>query len=148
MPKLAPTQKSKDEHITHLLGLLEPLGGVTARSMFGEYGFFKEGIMFALVYLKEFYVRVDERTKALHEARGLKQFVYVSKTGRRTPMPYYQVPTEAHDDPDEMTRWAAPAFAAARAAKVVPAGKGKGRGLKKPTTAPAAKTVRGRKRRN
>jgi DNA transformation protein len=106
-----------DSQVTHLLELLEPLGGVTARSMFGEWGFFREGAMLACIYKKAFYVRVDEQTRALHEARGLAPFVYQHKTGRRVAMPYYQVPPEAFDDPDEMRRWAEPAARAAAAAK-------------------------------
>jgi DNA transformation protein len=118
-----------DSQVTHLLELLEPLGGVTARSMFGEWGFFREGAMLACIYKKAFYVRVDEQTRALHEARGLAPFVYQHKTGRRVAMPYYQVPPEAFDDPDEMRRWAEPAARAAAAAK-------------KPTKKPTKKTTK------
>jgi DNA transformation protein and related proteins len=57
---------SRDPRIDHLLDLLEPLGGVTARSMFGEWDFFRGGVMFALVYQGTFYVRVGEVTRPLH----------------------------------------------------------------------------------
>jgi DNA transformation protein len=125
-----------DSQVAHLLDLLEPLGGVTARSMFGEYGFFRDGAMLACIYQGAFYVRVDAETRTLHEARGLPAFVYEGKSGRRVTMPYYQVPPEAFEDSAEMLRWAAPAARAAAAAKQAKPS------ARKPAPKPPTKTAR------
>ena len=103
--------------VAHLLDLLEPLGGVTARSMFGSYGFFRDGAMLGLIWESAFYLRVDEDTRPNHQARRLAQFIYPAKNGKRMGMPYFQVPPEALDSAEEMTRWARPAARAALAAK-------------------------------
>jgi DNA transformation protein len=104
-----------DPFVAHLLELLEPMGGVTARVMFGGVGFFRRGVMFALVWGGTFYVRVDETTRPAHEARGLGPFEYDTRAGKRKTMPYFQVPPEALEDADEMARWAAPAARGAEA---------------------------------
>ena len=103
--------------VAHLLDLLEPLGGVTARSMFGSYGFFRDGAMLGLIWESAFYLRVDDDTRPNHQARRLAQFIYPAKNGKRMGMPYFQVPPEALDSAEEMTRWARPAARAAVAAK-------------------------------
>lgn len=121
-----------DPQVVHLLELLEPLGGVTARALFGGHGFFREGSMLALIYEKTFFVRVDDETRGLHEARGLKPFVYVAKGGKKMQMPYFEVPVEAFDDAEEMTRWAGPA---ARVAAAVAAAKKPKVAAKKPKAA-------------
>lgn len=102
----------KDHFVAHLLDLLGSIGGVTARSMFGEYGFFKGGTMFALIWQGNFHLRTDDQNRPSHEALGLAQFIYPGR-GRPVPMPYFQVPPAALDDPEEMARWARPAIAAA-----------------------------------
>jgi DNA transformation protein len=107
----SPT-RPKDHFVAHLLDLLGMVGGVTARAMFGEYGFFKGGTMFALIWQGNFHVRTDDQNRASHEALGLAQFIYPGR-GRPVAMPYFQVPPAALDDPDEMARWARPAIAAA-----------------------------------
>lgn len=101
---------------THCLELFEPLGGVTRKLVFGEHAFFHDGVMFALIWDGALYVRVDRDTRAKHEAMGLKPFVYVNREGRGMPMPYFEVPAAALEDPQEMADWARPAIRAAHAA--------------------------------
>lgn len=132
----------KDHFVAHLLDLLAPIGGVTARSMFGEYGFFESGTMFALIWQGNFHVRTDDQNRPSHEALGLAQFIYPGR-GRPVPMPYFQVPAAALDDPEEMARWAQPAIAAAARAAAAKrsakksAKKSAKRSAKKSATAPA-----------
>lgn len=80
--------------------------------MFGEYGFFKNGTMFALIWQGTFHVRTDDANRPAHEAEGLPQFIYPGRGGP-VPMPYFQIPSAALEDPEEMGRWARPAVAAA-----------------------------------
>jgi DNA transformation protein len=136
---MAPKHARRNENIAHLLELFEPLGAVTARSLFGEHGFFLAGAMFALVYSDTLYLRVDDRSRPRHEARGLEQFVYVDRNGRSMPMPYFAPPSEALDDAQAMTEWARPAVEAALAAaraKRAPR-KTKSAGARKPVATPA-----------
>jgi DNA transformation protein and related proteins len=108
--------RHKDQRVAHYLDLFEPLGGVTARSVFGEYGFFARGVMFALIWQGTLYVRTNEATRVRHEERGLMPFVYVSREGKHTQMPYYALPPEAFDTANDMSSWARPALEVAIAA--------------------------------
>jgi DNA transformation protein len=113
----SPGPRPGSDLAAHVLDLLEPLGGVSARAMFGEHGFFKGGAMFACIWKGNVYLRTDAENRPAHEAQGLAQFAAVMR-GRRMAMPYHQVPPAALESADEMERWARPALAAAtRAAK-------------------------------
>ena len=96
----------------HVAELLEPLGGIQLRRMFGGYGIFKDGVMFALIADDTLYFRTDAASRSAFEARDLEPFVY-DKAGRATSMPYHRAPDEGFDDPDVMRDWARDAFAAA-----------------------------------
>ncbi|WP_417520108.1 TfoX/Sxy family protein [Minwuia sp.] len=94
----------------HLLELLEPMGGVSARRMFGGAGLFKSGLMFALIADEVVYFKVDDSNRLEFEDRGMGPFVYETKNGRQTIMGYWQMPDDLYDDPDEMNAWAMKAF--------------------------------------
>ena len=108
---------AKSEFVEYLTGQLQPLGAVSARGMFGGWGFYLEGRMFALVADEAFYIKVDDANCAEFAARGLHPFRYDTKTGRAT-IRYYEPPTEAMDDGEMLCAWARKGVeAAARAAK-------------------------------
>ena len=94
----------------HLLELLEPLGGVSARRMFGGAGLFKSGLMFGLVANEVLYLKADEGTQPLFEERGLGPFRYEAKNGKRAVMSYWQAPDDLLEDGEEMIEWARRAF--------------------------------------
>ncbi|MEK0450838.1 MAG: hypothetical protein RL088_3106 [Verrucomicrobiota bacterium] len=101
------------EFVSHLLDLLAPIGGVTARGMFGGWGFYHSGKMFALVAYDTFYVKVDDTSRAEFEARGLGPFVYEAGGGKRSVMAYHTVPADALDSSPELCEWARKGIAAA-----------------------------------
>ncbi len=115
------------EFIAHLLDLLAPLGDVTARSMFGGWGFYHGGKMFTLVAADTFYVKVDDATRAEFVDQRLIPFSYESKNGRREIMSYYTVPADAMDSSALLCEWAEMGIAAARR------GVGKKRRIKRPS---------------
>ena len=102
------------EFVSHLLDLLSPLGGVSAKRMFGGHGVFREELMFGLVASGEFYLKTDAENRPDFEARELAPFRYESKDGKITVMSYHLCPEEALDNPQAMRRWAESAFAAAK----------------------------------
>ena len=102
----------KSAFVEYLLDLLTPFDGVTVKSMFGGFGFFKEGLMFALVTKDTFYLKTDEFNRFEFERMNLGPFVYMKK-GKPTPTSYYKAPEEALDNSEEMLRWAQMAFEAA-----------------------------------
>jgi len=95
----------KSEFVEYLLEILEPFAGVTAKSMFGGYGVFKEGLMFALVADDTLYFKVDDFNRFEFERLNLGPFIYM-KGDKPMPMSYYKAPESALDNSEEMVRWA------------------------------------------
>jgi DNA transformation protein len=101
-----------NEFVEFVLESLQPLGGVSARRMFGGFGIYKDGVMFALVAYDQLYLKVDDGNRAAYEAADLPHFTYTDK-GKPIRMPYREAPPEGFDDPDILCAWAHDAFAAA-----------------------------------
>jgi DNA transformation protein len=105
---------SEAAFVAHLLDLLEPLGGVSAKRMFGGYGIFRDGPMFGLVADGELYLKTDAENRGDFESRDLAAFRFEMKNGRVSVMSYHRCPEEALDSPHAMRPWAGSAIAAAR----------------------------------
>jgi DNA transformation protein len=86
----------------HVVGLLAPLGDVNSRAMFGGYGIFHEGDMFARISGSSLYFKVNDETRPAYEAAGSQRF---------KPMPYYEVPVEVLEGGDRFAEWAGKAIA-------------------------------------
>lgn len=90
---------------------LSGLEGVIFKKMFGGVGFFKEGLMFAMVSSEnQFYLKVDELNKPDFEDAGMSAFDH-PKRGKG--MPYWTVPAEVIDDKELLKKWASKSFEAA-----------------------------------
>jgi DNA transformation protein len=83
--------------------------------MFGGYGMYHDGIMFALVADDVLYLKTDEVNRPKFEARNLSPFLYARKD-KVISMSYNEAPGEVLDDPDEMAYWACSAIEASRRA--------------------------------
>jgi DNA transformation protein len=107
---------SSSEFVEFVLESLQPLRGVSARRMFGGYGIYKDGLMFALVADDQLYLKADDSNRPAFEAQGLRPFTYAGK-GRPIQMSYCEAPSEGFDDPEILCAWAGEAYAAALRAK-------------------------------
>jgi len=105
--------------------------------MFGGYGIYRDGLMFALVADDVLYLKVDAGNRADFESAGSEPFAYETRArpapmargaGRprrsttaprrtRVVMSYWRAPDEALERPDAMLGWARSAFAAALRAR-------------------------------
>lgn len=114
--------KEDEGFIEFLRELLEPLGRVGMRRMFGGHGVYIDALFIAIVIEGRLYLKVDEETRAPFEAAGSAPFVYQGKD-KPVEMSYWSAPEEALDSPEQMRPWARMAIAAARrkpAAKAKP----------------------------
>lgn len=102
----------RNEFVTYLLEQLAPLGDVSARAMFGGFGIYLDGRMFALVSQDTFYIKADDVNRADFESRGLSPFCPEMR-GKKIPLPYWQPPAEAMDDREILCDWARKGCAAA-----------------------------------
>lgn len=109
----------KNQYVEYVLDLLEPFGVIKARAMFGGYGIYKDGIIFALVAEDVLYFKVDDHNRADYEERGSKPFTYQGPHNKIYAMSYWEVPIEVLEDRDEREHWFNAALKAAQRAKKV-----------------------------
>lgn len=112
------------EYVAHIVDLLQLIGPVESKSMFGGFGMFLEGLMFGLVAGNELYLKVDTQNLQDYEDLGLQAFSF-EKNGRQFKMSYYQAPEEAMEDAELLSDWASNAYCAAMRAAAKKGGKRK-----------------------
>lgn len=110
----------QSEFVRYLLELLAPIGGISARSMFGGFGIYHDGVMFGLVADDTLYLKVDKDNRQEFVAEGAEAFVYRGK-GKPISMSYFRCPEAALDSPAAMAPWARSSIGAALRARRTPA---------------------------
>lgn len=125
---MSPKREHPDAaYVADLVERFGTFAPVTARGMFGGFGLFVDGAMFALVADGSLYLRVDEANRPAFEAQGLQPWVY-GAAGRQMTMSYYPPPEDALEDPDALREW----FEGARAASARAAAAKASRARRKP----------------
>ena len=114
------------EYVEYLKEVFDLFGPIQLRRMFGGYGIFHKGVMFALVADNALYLKADKTISKYFTERELEQFCY-EKQGKAFKMSYYMAPEEIFDDPEEAKVWADRSYAAA-----IRANKPKKKATKKP----------------
>lgn len=102
--------------VNHCVELLQPLGTVRTKRMFGGWGLYVDEIFIVIVAFERLYLKVNDTTRAAFEAEGCEPFVYDSKTGS-VALGYWTAPADALDSPALMQPWARRALQAALAAR-------------------------------
>lgn len=80
-----------------VIALLAPLGEISSRPMFGGYGVFSEGNMFALISGAALFFKVGDSNKEIYVQAGSHQY---------KPMPYLEVPDAVMNDGGKLKEWA------------------------------------------
>ncbi len=91
------------EYVVH--DLLGHMDGMMARAMFGGYGIYKDGVMFALISDDQLYFKVSEENQKDFESYGSAPFVYSKGGSKPIAMSYYLLPEEIADDQELLTQW-------------------------------------------
>jgi len=102
-----------DAFLAHLHDLLDPIGQVTTRAMFGGHGVYIDGELIGVVMEEALYLKVDSETSLHFEAAGCEPYVYLGQAEPIT-MSYWSVPDAALESAQAMRPWAELARAAAR----------------------------------
>jgi len=105
-----------DEFAAHCVELMQALGEVRARRMFGAHGLYVDGVMVGLIAAEELFLKTDELSRPAWQAAGGRAFVYTSRRGGQTrsaTMSYWTPPAEALESPALMAPWARRALEAA-----------------------------------
>ncbi|MBL8495027.1 MAG: TfoX/Sxy family protein [Rhodocyclaceae bacterium] len=109
------------EFVDWVVELLEPLGRVVARRMFGGYGLFLDGLMFAIVIDDVVWFKTDQENRALFVSVGESPFTYL-RAGKPAQLNFYRAPDDAFASPHALMPWAQSAFGAALRARTKPTG--------------------------
>ncbi|MDH5485613.1 MAG: TfoX/Sxy family protein [Gammaproteobacteria bacterium] len=104
--------RNEKEFVTYVVDLMQSIGPVRAKAMFGGAGLFLDGLMFALVADNILYLKADAASAERFKSRGLEAFSY-HKQGKNYSMAYFQVPDDALEDAEEMRDWANMAYTVA-----------------------------------
>ncbi|WP_432698688.1 TfoX/Sxy family protein [Marinobacterium sp. YM272] len=91
---------------------LQLVGPVVARRMFGGYGLFIDGLMFAIVFDDLLYLKADAQSREAFIERGLGPFTYLRR-GKPCSLSYYQVPDEVLESVELMRQWGNQAYGVA-----------------------------------
>lgn len=86
--------------------MFEVVAPISIRRMFGGKGIYRDGVIFALELRDEILLKADDVTAPLFREAGSRQWTYEGKKGKPVLMPYWSIPDEALDDPEEMVKWA------------------------------------------
>jgi DNA transformation protein len=92
--------------------LLGAAGRVASRRMFGGFGLYCDGVMFALIADDVLYLKADALNRPDLERAGSAPFTY-GANGRRAIMSYWRAPDDAMESHEAMAPWARSALAAA-----------------------------------
>jgi DNA transformation protein len=80
--------------------------------MFGGFGIFHQGLMFALIADGNLYLKADDDNRDRFETRGCEKFSYY-RQDRKYQLSYYSAPEALFEDPAACLEWAQSAFDAA-----------------------------------
>jgi DNA transformation protein and related proteins len=113
---------ARNEFVDYVMELMVGWAAVSVRKMFGGYGLYREGLMFALIVEDELYFKTDTDNLARFERAGSHPFVYRNQT-RTVQMPYWSAPAASLDSVAEMGEWCQSAYGSALRAQSAKAGK-------------------------
>ena len=97
--------------------MFQAVGPVSIRRMFGGKGIYRDGVIFALELFDEVMLKADNESAPFFEEAGARQWIYQREGKSPVAMPYWSIPDDAFDDPDEMGIWVRRAYEAALRAK-------------------------------
>jgi len=101
------------EFCAFVIDLLEPLGPVQSKRMFGGAGLYLDGTIFALLFGDELYLKVDDQNREDFVAEGMEPFTPF-EDGSTVLKSYHQCPAHLLDDPDDLCQWARASWEAGR----------------------------------
>lgn len=90
--------KTSPEYLNFIMDKLALLDDIKSRSMFGGYGIFHLGLMFALISEDTLYFKVDESNRDMYKRAQSKLFPH--------GISYWEVPTEVLEENKRLFEWA------------------------------------------
>ncbi len=94
--------KSKNYCDYIVFDVLAEIPGIASRAMFGGFGIYKDGKIFAIIVDDELYFKVDDSNRSDFENFGSHPFTYGKKDGKSATMSYWLVPEEIVEDRERL----------------------------------------------
>lgn len=105
--------KPLSEFTSYCVDALSPLGEITIRAMFGGYGLYNYGTIFAIIISDTLYFKANETTIPFFEEHGCSPFTY-EKNGKKYAMKYYAVPGDLLENREKLEEFFEVASSVAR----------------------------------
>lgn len=90
------------DFIAERLGFIE---GIIFKSMFGGYGIYKDGIVFAIIADDQLFFKVNDDLKEQYESMGSTPFTYENNKGKKISMSYWELPADILENDEELEKW-------------------------------------------
>ena len=100
-----------------VLEQMADIPGIGKRAMFGGFGIYRDGLMFALIADEQLYFKASDHLADDFTALGLQPLLYESK-GKAVSLKYYQAPESVFEESEQMLLWADKAYRCAQRAAV------------------------------
>lgn len=95
--------KGFHDYVMH--DVLAGISGVTSRAMFGGWGIYRSGKIFAIIAEGVLYFKVGDNNQADYQAAGSKPFTYQGARGEPYQMGYWELPDEVASNKHELEAW-------------------------------------------
>lgn len=95
---------NKSLHDYLMFDVFEGIDGITSKSMFGGFGFYRNGKIFGIIADGKLYFKVGSNNKKDYEERGSKPFVYQAR-GRDMTISYWELPADIMEDREQLVEW-------------------------------------------
>lgn len=103
------TRQRQSAFAEFVLEQMSGIPGVGLKAMFGGFGIYREGLMFALIADESLYFKATDALADEFAALGLPPFVFESR-GKSVSMKYYLAPESVFEESAQMQHWADKAF--------------------------------------
>ena len=90
--------KASQEYLDFVLDKLSLIGDIKSRAMFGGYGIFHEGLMFALISEDILYFKVNESNRDIYKRAESRPFPH--------GISYWEVPADVLENNTKLHEWA------------------------------------------
>ena len=90
--------KVSADFLNYAMDRLSFIDNIRSRAMFGGYGIFHEGLMFALIADDTLYFKVDESNRDIYEKAESQPFPH--------GISYWEVPADVLEDKNRLGEWA------------------------------------------
>jgi DNA transformation protein len=94
--------KSSSEFVEFIKEQLAPLGELVTARFFGGIGLSVDGTQFGMLMDNSAYFVVDDTTRSIYQKMGSNSFSYITKNGRVKVNRYFEVPSQALDEPAQL----------------------------------------------